>query len=210
MREVRPPADDVPGWAGGVMAALRWVTRLVEANVLVVLGTLAGGVLLGLGPALRAGSAVLLDPAHAESPWRGFWATWASGWRRTNLLFGPFWACGALLWADSAVVAAATGPARAAFQLGLGLAVAWGAVVLAWWPRVVLRYDDGARAVWRYLLLAPGLGPGTTAGVLVVLAATTLAVAGVPLAGALAGLAFPLWATGRLVDDRLARPAARS
>src|SRR5690606_18701618 len=55
-------ADDVPGTFGTVMAALRFLTRLVEVNLLVVIGTLAGGVLFGLGPALRAGSAVLHDP----------------------------------------------------------------------------------------------------------------------------------------------------
>lgn len=198
-------ADDAGavGWAGGVMTALRWATRLVEVNVLVVVGALAGGVVLGLGPALRAGSAVLLEPEHADAPWRGFWQEWRTGWRRANLLFAPLWFVGLLLWLDTAVIAAADGAARAGFQLGLALVGAWGAVVLAWWPRVALRYDDPAPAVWRFLLLAPALGPGTAAGVLVVAGATAAVVLGVPVAGALAGLSFPLWATGRLVDDRL-------
>src|SRR5699024_6566403 len=47
---------EVPGWTGGVMLGLRWVTLLVEVSAMLLLGTLAGGVLLGLGPALRAGS----------------------------------------------------------------------------------------------------------------------------------------------------------
>ncbi|WP_125773367.1 DUF624 domain-containing protein [Antribacter gilvus] len=202
-RESSGDAGADAGWAGGVMAVLRWVTRMVEVNVLVVLGTLAGGVLLGLGPALRAGSTVLLDDEHADAPWRGFWRTWRSGWRRANLLFAPVWVAGTLVWLDTAVIAAAEGPARAAFQVGLVLVSGWGAVVLAWWPRVALRYDDGAPAVWRFLLLAPILGPGTALAVLVALAATAAVALGVPLAAALAGVSFPLWATGRLVDDRL-------
>ena len=68
MSELRPdkPARDTSavdeiGWTGGVMRVLRRVTRLVEINVLVLLGALAGGVVLGLWPAVRAASAVLLD-----------------------------------------------------------------------------------------------------------------------------------------------------
>lgn len=191
--------DDVPGWAGGVMAVLRVLTRLVEVNLLVLAGTLAGGVLLGLGPALKAGSAVLHDPGLAMEPWRGFWREWRTDWRWSNLLFMPFWPVGALLWADATAVGQATGPAHAAMLAGLTLASAWTAVVLAWWPSVVLRYDDAAPAVWRYLLLTPLMAPGVALAALITLAATAATILGVPPAGLAAGASFPLWATGRLV-----------
>ncbi|GAB4084525.1 hypothetical protein GCM10028784_11550 [Myceligenerans cantabricum] len=196
--------DEVSGWSGGVMAALRVLTRCVEVNLLVVLGTLAGGGLLGLGPALRAGSEVLHNPNLAMEPWRGFWHAWRTGWRRSNVLFAPFWLVGALLWADAAVVGQVpTGAAHAVMLVGLTLVGAWTAVVLAWWPRVVLTHDDAAPAVWRYLLLTPLLAPGVALAVLVTLAATAAVILGVPLVTLLAGVSFPLWATGKVVDGRL-------
>ncbi|MBE1878650.1 YesL family protein [Myceligenerans pegani] len=197
--------DDAPGWAGGVMAVLRFLTRLVEVNLFVAAGTLAGGVLLGLGPALRAGSAVLHDPELALEPWRGFWREWRTGWRRSNLLFAPLWPVGVLLWADAAAVGQASGPAHAAMLAGLTLASAWTAVVLAWWPRIVLRYDDAAPAVWRYLLLTPLTAPGAALAILVTLAATAAVILGVPLAALAAGASFPLWATGKVVDGTVRR-----
>ncbi|MBL0887514.1 DUF624 domain-containing protein [Myceligenerans indicum] len=197
-------ADDVPGWAGSVMAVLRFLTRLVEVNLLVLAGTLAGGVLLGLGPALKAGSAALHDPDLAMEPWRGFWREWRSRWGRSNLLFAPFWPLGALLWADAVAVGQASGPVHAATLAGLTIVSAWTAVVLTWWPRVVLRYDDAAPAVWRHLLLTPLMAPGVALAALVTLAATVAAVLGVPPVALVAGASFPLWATGRLVDSRSA------
>ncbi|GAB3165779.1 hypothetical protein GCM10027059_23800 [Myceligenerans halotolerans] len=201
-------ADDVPGWAGSVMAVLRVLTRLVEVNLLVLAGALAGGILLGLGPALKAGSAVLHTPDLAMEPWRGFWREWRTGWRRSNLLFAPFWPVGALLWADAAAVGQASGPVHAVMLAGLTLASAWTAAVLAWWPRIVLRYDDAAPAVWRYLLLTPLMAPGVTLATLITLAATAAAILGVPLVALVAGMSFPLWATGKLVDGKLEKTPA--
>lgn len=195
--------DDVPGWAGSVMAVLRVLTRLVEANLLVLAGALAGGILLGLGPALKAGSAVLRTRDLAMEPWRGFWREWRTGWRRSNLVFAPFWPVGALLWADAVAVGQASGPVQAVMLAGLTLVSAWTAVVLAWWPRIVLRHDDAAPAVWRYLLLTPLMAPGIALAILVTLAATAAVILGVPLAALVAGVSFPLWATGKLVDGKL-------
>lgn len=198
-------AEDEIGWTGGVMRVLRRVTRLVEVNVLVLLGTLAGGVVLGLWPSLRAASSVLLDGDPADSPWRPFWRAWRDGWRRANLLGVPLWVVGAALWLDSLVLAQLVGPARAGLQVGLFLVGAWTAVVLAYWPRVVLRYDRPGRVTWRFLLLSPALGPGTAVGAVVVLAVCGLVSYVIPLLGLLAGVAVPLWLTGRMVDERLNR-----
>ncbi|GAA1849351.1 YesL family protein [Myceligenerans crystallogenes] len=196
-------SNDGPGWAGSVMAVLRFLTRLVEVNLLVVAGTLAGGVVLGLGPALKAGSAVLHDPALSLTPWAGFWGAWRAGWRRSNLLFAPFWPVGALLAADAVVVGQSSGAFRAVLLGGLTLVTAWTVVTLSWWPRIAVRYDDAAPAVWRYLLLTPLMAPGTALGILVTVAATTAAALGVPLVALLAAASFPLWATGLLIDRRL-------
>ncbi|GAA1713746.1 hypothetical protein GCM10009809_07420 [Isoptericola hypogeus] len=196
---------EVPGWAGGVMAALRWATLLVEVNAMVVLGTLAGGVVLGLGPALRAGGAVAAGMTAGPTPWRTFWRTWRAGFGRTNLLFAPAWVIGLLLWFDAVALGLLDGPARASLQLGLVVVGAWALVAVSYWVRVAARYDRGPLETWRFLLLAPLLAPTTTLAVLVVAGATALAGWAMPLALALAGASFPLWATGRLVDDSLDR-----
>ncbi len=196
---------EVPGWAGGVMLGLRWITLLVEINVMMLLGTLAGGVVLGLGPALRAGSAVAGAMTAEPTPWRTFWRTWRAGFGRTNLTFAPVWVVGVLLWFDGVAVTLLDGPARAALQVGLVLVGVWAALVLAAWPRVTLRYDRGVGETWRFLLLLPLLGPTTSLAVLVVLGATGLALWTLPVLVVLVGASFPLWATGRLVDDRLDR-----
>lgn len=201
---------EVPGWAGGVMLGLRWLTLLVEINLMVLLGTLAGGVVLGLGPALRAGSAVAGAMAAEPTPWRTFWRTWRSGFGRTNALFAPVWVVGALLWFDGVAVALLDGPARTALLAGLVLVGVWSALVLAAWPRVTLRYDRGVAETWRFLLLVPFLGPTTSLAALVVLGATALGVGALPPLVVLVGASFPLWATGRLVDDRLDRIDAQA
>jgi uncharacterized membrane protein YesL len=212
MTELRPDrpvrdtsAEDELGWTGGVMRVLRRVTRLVEVNVLVLLGALAGGIVLGVWPAVRAASALLLDADPAESPWRPFWRAWRDDWRRTNLLGAPLTVVGAALALDLLVLGQLGGPARAALQAGLVVVGVWTAVMLAYWPRVVLRYDRPAFETWRFLLLSPPLGPGTAAGAVVVLGACGLVAYVVPLLGLLAGIAVPLWLSGLMVDDRLNR-----
>lgn len=196
-------AEDEIGWTGGVMRVLRRVTRLVEVNVLFLLGALAGGVVLGVWPALRAASAVQLDGDPAESSWRPFWRAWRDGWGRANLLGAPLTLAGVALWLDTLVLAQLDGAGRAALQVALFLVGAWTAVVLAYWPRVVLRYDRSALDTWRFLLLSPALGPGTAVGALVVLTVSGLVSYVLPLFGLLAGVSVPLWLCGRMVDERL-------
>lgn len=196
---------EVPGWAGGVMLALRWVTLLVEISVMVVLGALAGGVLLGLGPALRAGGVVAARMTAEPTPWRTFWRAWRDGFGRSAALFAPVWVVAALLWLDGAALGLLDGPVRALLTGGLLVVGAWGAVVLACWPTVVTRYRSGAAATWRLLLLLPLLAPTTSLAVLVVTAALLAAVWALPLLAVLLGPGFWSWATGRLAADRLDR-----
>lgn len=196
---------EVPGWAGGVMLGLRWVTLLVELNLMVLLGTLAGGVVLGLGPALHAGGVVAAGMTAEPAPWRTFWRRWRTDFGRTNALFAPVWAVALLLWFDGVALRLLEGPARAGLQVGLLVVGVWLAVVLAYWARVAGRYDRGVGETWRFLLLVPLLGPTTSLAILVVLGATALAVSTLPVLVVLVGASFPLWATGRLADDRLDR-----
>ncbi|WP_068202392.1 hypothetical protein [Isoptericola dokdonensis] len=85
------------------------------------------------------------------------------------------------------------------------MVVAWSGVMLAYWPRVVLRYDRSFVETWRFLLLSPLLGPAVSVAVLMVLVVLWVAWTFLPLAAVLVGAAFVLWATGRLVSERLDR-----
>ena len=87
-------------------------------NVLVVLGTLAGAVVLGAYPALAAGGGLLARlaaGAPSEHLWREFWSAYRAGFRRLNLLGAPLTVGFVLLALDASVLAAASpGPTKAA------------------------------------------------------------------------------------------------
>ncbi|QCB92824.1 YesL family protein [Cellulomonas shaoxiangyii] len=209
---VRTTADEPVGWAGRVMTVLRAVAHVVAAQLLLVLGTLAGGVVLGLFPSLHAAGALLArvaDGAPSEHVWRDFWAAWRGALRRLNVLGAPLWAVAVLLWLDGVALGVLTGPVRAAAGLGLALAGAWTVVVLAHLAPVTRRYDDSPARTWRFLLLAPAVSPGTSVAVLAAVAVWALTCAVVPALLPLAGVAAPLLATGWLVDVRLRRIDAR-
>ena len=198
---------EVPGWTGGVMLGLRWVTLLVEVSAMLLLGTLAGGVLLGLGPALRAGSVITARMTQEAHPWRTFWHTWRTDFWATNATFAPFWVLAVLLWFDGIAVTMLGYPA-APILLGALIAVLlWSAVMLTYWPRLAV-HRQPFTDTWRLLLFAPLLGPGTALATGSVLAAAVLVGLYLPVVGVLAAVPLVLWSTGRLVQDRLDRLTA--
>lgn len=71
------------GWAQRVMVFLNVATQLVLINVLWLLGTLAGGVVLGVLPA-SVSAARLVTALFLGSPsdalWRDFWLWWQHSW----------------------------------------------------------------------------------------------------------------------------------
>jgi len=212
-RPARPaPADqDVAGWAGRTMVWLRFVVQLVGVNLLVVLGTLAGGIVLGLLPALGAGGsllAALASGAPSEHLWREFWSGWRSGFGRMNRLGAPLWFAGLLVAVDLSVLAALRaqgvgGPVTATLTAGLWLVIVYGAVVAAFLVPAARRYDEPVVRTWRFLALAPLLAPGTAIGVLASLVVVTIVLLQVSVLIPLVGLSLPLLATGWLVDQRL-------
>ncbi|NNH07989.1 DUF624 domain-containing protein [Cellulomonas fimi] len=212
-----PRADrtdgEVGGWAGRVMSLLRVATQVVGVNALVLLGTLAGGVVLGLFPALGAGGSLLarlVAGAPSEHPWREFWAQWRSGWRRHNVLGAPAWPVGALLYVDLAVSRFAQGPLAAVLTAAVLALGAWFAVAVVTLVAVARRYDEPAGRTWRFVALFPLLSPGVSLAVLVVLAAVAVSVLALPVLGPLVGVALPLLVTGWLVDHRLDTLDART
>ncbi len=196
------------GWADKVMRWLRVLVHLVATHVLMVVGTLAGGVVLGTLPALDAGGRLLAritEGEPSEHLWHDFWRAWRDGFRRANVIGAPLWGVAALLLLDTWVVSAATGSTRAALGIGLAVATAWFTVVVAHVAPVLRRYDDPPGATWRFLALAPALSPGTALGVVAVAVVWGLTVTVAPVLVPLVGVTVPLLASGWLVDVRLDR-----
>jgi uncharacterized membrane protein YesL len=225
---VHDGGEDVPGWAGAVMRWLRAGVRVVAVNLLAVAGTLLGGVLLGVLPALAAAQGVLAASAAGDPPastWRAFWGAYRGGFRRANRLGAPLLVAGVVLAADVLALpvlaegsagtgAAGTGPAgtgaaavAAAGVLLLGAAVL---VLGAWFLPVLRRYDEPFGRTWRFLLLAPLSSPGTSLAVLVTLGAVGFAGWHLTVLLPLAVVAVALLLTGLVVDRRLDTIDARS
>lgn len=209
---VHDGGDDVPGWAGAVMRWLRAGTRVVAVNLLTVLGTAAGLVVLGALPALGAASTVLAATAAGEPPeslWRSYWAAYRAGFGRLNRLGAPLLAAGALLAADVLAlpaVAAGAGPGPAAVLSAGVLLLAVGTLVLgAWFLAVTRRYDEGFGRTWRFLLLAPLSALGTSTAVLVTLAAVAFVAWHLTALVPLVAVSAAVGLTGLVVDRRLDR-----
>lgn len=203
--------DDVGGWAGGVMRGLQVVAQVVGINLLILLGSLAGLVLVGTFPALRAGSGLLArlvrrDPS--ERLWREFWRDYRSCLGRDAVLGAPFWGIGAFLLADVTILHAARSSdvptATSAIMLGAVLALsAYALLVLVWFVPALRRYRHGFGATWRLALLGPALSLPLTLAMLVTLAAFAFVALSLPVVVPLMGVSLPLLLTGWLVDRRL-------
>lgn len=196
-----------PGWAGGVMGMLRLATQLVGINLLVIAGTLAGGIVLGLAPAASAGrslTAQLGAGSPSSAVWGEFWAHWRSYFRRANALALPFWAAGGILLLDLLAMQSATGGLRAALIVALVVGGAYLLVALTYAPMVIGDYSDPWAASIRFVVLAPALYPLRGLAILVVWAAVALVYATFPPLALLFGLALPLLLTGWLTASALA------
>ncbi|KQS99439.1 YesL family protein [Cellulomonas sp. Leaf395] len=206
---------EVGGWAGRVMVFLRVGTQIVAVNVLVLLGTLAGAVVLGAYPALAAGGSLLARlaaGAPSEHLWREFWSAYRTGFRRLNVLGAPLTVGIVLLALDASVLAAASpGPTKAALTVGVVALTVYLVLALAILVPVARRYDDvSAARTWRFVAVSPLLSPVTSLAVLVVLVVLAVTFSYVPVLIPLVGLSLPLLASGWLVDQRLTTLDART
>ena len=195
------------------MAWLRVVTGVVGINLLMLLGSLAGLIVVGLFPALAAGGVLLAELAAgrpSERIWSEFWREWRAGLGRMNLLALPWWLLGAMLLLDLQVALPSRG-GTPGLLIGLVLVlIAYLAVVFAFFLAVTRRYDDPIGRTWRFLLVAPLLAPLTSAGIVLVDAFLLAAFTGLSVLLPLAGLALPVLVTGVLADRRLDRLEAQA
>lgn len=209
----RDDSEPAAGWAGRVMVLLRAVTQLVAVNLLVLAGTLVGGVLLGLFPALAAGGALVSRVAAGDPPdhvWHEFWAAYRASWRRLNVLGAPFWVGGTLLGLDVLVLTSAPGGVPPVLWVGVAGLGAYGTLALAFLLPAARRSPDGALRIWRFAALAPLVSPAAALAVLVTLATVTFAMVQITVLLPLVGLSLPLLLTGWIVGQRLDALDART
>ena len=200
------------GWAGRVMVWLRFLTRLVLVNVLFVIGTLAGLVILGLFPAAVAATTVLArlgSGSAGDHLVRDFITAYRFQFRHTNRVGSIFWLAGAVLLLN---VQALLGPAGTAMApaahavLVVLTAVAAVATVAAAATAVAVcsRYRDSVASTWRTALTLPLVSPAMSLSLMVTLAAATVVFSGVTVLVPLVGASVPLLISGWLVGRRLA------
>lgn len=197
------------GWAGRVMVVLRYGAQLVAVNLLWVLGTLGGLVLLGAFPATRAAARVL-EALRRRTPsehlLRDFWVGYRTDFWRTNLLGLPFWVLGVLAAVDLRVfrVAAAAGERFASVLLAPFLVVVLvAAVALAFLVAVGLRFRDGAAATWRFVFVAPFLSLATSATILLTVGGFLVLSWQWPVLVLLVGFSGPVFLGSALAGRRL-------
>lgn len=145
-------------------------------NLLVLVFTLAGGVVLGWAPALSAATACSRDRLRGKRvlPVRAFARTWARGFVRSNLLAAPA-AVGLVLMGTSYLALGDTAGTLLVVALGVAaaLCVLHVVVALTMDAHYELRVRDCVRLAWGFMLRFPGaplLLAATTALVAVVTA----------------------------------------
>lgn len=199
------------GWAGRVMIVLRYTTQLVVVNLLWILGTVGGLVVLGAFPATRSAARLfeaLRRRRPSESLLRDFWEGYRTDFWRTNLLGLPFWVLGALAVLDLQVFRAAAdaGERFASVLLApFGIVVVVSGVALGFLVATMLRFRDAVPATWRFVLVAPFLSLGTSLTIVLTVGAFLVLTWQWPILVPLLGFSAPIflstWLAGRRLDE---------
>ncbi|MCK9795314.1 DUF624 domain-containing protein [Isoptericola sp. 4D.3] len=150
----RPDGARLERWFGWVDT----LAFLALLNVLVLAGTLAGGVLLGVAPALGAAATVGRTRLRgdAQRAVRVFATTWVSGFGRANLVAAPALATLALTGTSLLALDGAPTTLRVALAVVGGLAVVHLLLTLTMDAHYDLRRRDVPRLAWAFLLRFPG------------------------------------------------------
>lgn len=206
--------DHETGWAGRAMGWLRALTNLILVNVLFMVGTLAGLVLLGFFPAAVAAQYVLSEMRSGRrdiAVVREYVLEYRAQFRRANIVGAPFWAVGALLFLDAAVVTSGL-PAGPVGVVMTALLLAVGALVLLIMLcaiTITAGRRETARAIWRYSVALPPASPAMSGSLLLAMVALGLAMGQWTVLIPLAGAALPLFAAGWVIEHRLAKIDAK-
>ncbi|MFE5308531.1 DUF624 domain-containing protein [Isoptericola sp. NPDC056605] len=138
-----------------------WVDTLAFLgllNLLVLAGTLAGGAVLGVAPALAAATVVSRTRLRGDTQRavRVFVRTWVSGFGRANLLAAPGLLALALTGTSLLLLDDAPTVLRVALAVVAGLGVVHLLLSLTMDAHYDLRRGDVPRLAWAFLLRAPG------------------------------------------------------
>ncbi|MFD6137861.1 DUF624 domain-containing protein, partial [Isoptericola sp. NPDC060257] len=127
-------------------------------NLLVLAGTLAGGVVLGVAPALAAATVVSRTRLRGDTQRtaRDFVRAWASGFGRANLLAAPGLLALALTGTSLLLLDDAPAVLRVALAVVAGLGVVHLLLALTMDAHYDLRRGDVPRLAWAFLLRSPG------------------------------------------------------
>ncbi|MFC8600050.1 DUF624 domain-containing protein [Isoptericola sp. NPDC057191] len=149
-----PGAARVERWFGWVDT----VAFLGLLNLLVLAGTLAGGVVLGLGPALAAGAACSRTRLRgdAQRTVRAFARTWTAGFGRANVVAAPPLVTLVLTATSLVALDGAPTALRVALAVVGGLAVVHLLLAVTMDAHYDLRRRDVPRLAWTFLLRFPG------------------------------------------------------
>lgn len=164
MTVVEPVRADEHRGASGAARVERWfgwvdtLAFLGLLNLLVLAGTLAGGLVLGVAPALSAAATVSRTRLRgdAQRAARVFVRTWASGFGRANLVAAPGLLALALTGTSLLVLDGAPTALRVALAVVAGLGVVHLLLALTMDAHYDLRRGDVPRLAWAFLLRAPG------------------------------------------------------
>lgn len=199
------------GWAGRVMVVLRYATQLVLVNLLWVVGTACGLVVLGAFPATRSAARLfeaLRRRRPSENLLRDFWDGYRTDFWRSNLLGAPFWVLGSLAVLDLQVFRAAADAGERFASLLLApfvVVVVVCGVALAFLVAVMLRFRDGTLATWRFALVAPFLSVGTSLAIVLTVGGFVVLTWQWPVLVVLLGFSAPIflgtWLAGRRLDE---------
>ena len=139
-----------------------WVDTLAFLgllNLLILAGTLAGGVVLGVAPALAAATVVSRTRLRGDTQRaaRVFVRTWISDFGRANLLAAPGLLALALPGTSLLLLDGAPAALRVALAVVAGLGAVHLLLALTMDAHYDLRRGDVARLAWAFLLRAPGV-----------------------------------------------------
>ncbi|WP_019146863.1 YesL family protein [Timonella senegalensis] len=186
------------GWAGRVMVFLTYATHIVVLNFLWVLGTLAGGIVLGIAPATHSlGRLFTALTLGSPSPnlWTEFWRGYARGFKESNRKAWPFTVLALLAVADLAAFRISTingwGGATAllpAFVVVTLLCL----IAHAYFHASLLRFSDSWGATLKFAFAAPLTFLPATIAILLVNVAFLMLTWQLPLAALLVGFSIPL------------------
>lgn len=138
-----------------------WVDTLAFLgllNLLILAGTLAGGVVLGVAPALAAATVVSRTRLRGDTQRaaRVFVRTWISDFGRANLLAAPGLLALALTGTSLLLLDGAPAALRVALAVVAGLGAVHLLLALTMDAHYDLRRGDVPRLAWAFLLRAPG------------------------------------------------------